>query len=337
MATIHPRDAEAQDAVVLNAAHANNVAAELSAKGVHFADVVVNAKDADEREHVELGVIRAFRTHWKAALWSMVISTCLVSEGYDLVIVNSFFGQPSFIERFGVFDEALGKKVIPTPWQTGLSNSALCGEIIGLALNGWASEKFGYRKTLMGALSFLAVSIFFPVFAPSLPILALGEVVQGIPWGMFQTLTTAFAVEICPQTLRGYLTTYVCFCWGLGIFLSSVVVRATLNVEGNLAWRLPFIFQWVWPFPLLLAAYLVPESPWWLVRQGRLDDAKSSLRRLATKATYDEKSFDQTVDMMLHTTALERAETKGAGYLDCFRGVNLRRTIIVCMTWAFQW
>lgn len=40
--------------------------------------------------------------------------------------------------------------------------------------------------------------------------------------------------------------------------------------------------------------------------------------------------------MMVHTTALEEKITTGAGYLDCFKGTDLRRTEIVCMCWAIQ-
>ena len=45
---------------------------------------------------------------------------------------------------------------------------------------------------------------------------------------------------------------------------------------------------------------------------------------------------DETVAMMVHTTALEKKITKGASYLDCFRGTDLRRTEIICMCWAMQ-
>ena len=128
-----------------------------------------------------------------------------------------------------------------------------------------------------------------------------------------------------------------CFCWGLGIFLSSVVVRATLEMHGQWSWRLPFVLQWVWPVPLFLCAYFAPESPWWLVRKGRLEEAKDNLRRLSTEQTSIDEKLEQNVAMMVHTSALEAAETRGASWLDCFRGVNLRRTEIVCVVWAFQW
>jgi SP family general alpha glucoside:H+ symporter-like MFS transporter len=39
--------------------------------------------------------------------------------------------------------------------------------------------------------------------------------------------------------------------------------------------------QWVWPVPLFIIATLAPESPWFLVRQGRLAEAERSVSRLA--------------------------------------------------------
>lgn len=87
------------------------------------------------------------------------------------------------------------------------------------------------------------------VFANSLTTLTIGEVFckscrpsaacyskvfgGGIAWGVFQTLTTAYASEVCPIQLRGYLTAYVNLCWGIGILLSSGVVKATLNIESD--------------------------------------------------------------------------------------------------------
>ncbi|KAK5080121.1 hypothetical protein LTR05_008779 [Lithohypha guttulata] len=79
-----------------------------------------------------------------------------------------------------------------------------------------------------------------------------------------------------------------------------------------------------------------PESPWWLVRQGRYEDAKKSLLRLTSPKTDPTFSAEETVDMMRHTNELEKDMTEGASYLDCFKGVNLRRTEIVCMLFVSQ-
>lgn len=122
-------------------------------------------------------------------------------------------------------------------------------------------------------------------------------------------------------------------CWGFGILLSSGVVRATLSIEGNLAWKLPFYIQWVWPVPLFFVAYFAPESPWNAVRRGKIDLAKRSLRRLASDSPDKEGVIEASLAYIRHTTALEKAETGGASLLECFRGTNLRRTEIVRTYW----
>jgi len=92
----------------------------------------------------------------------------------------------------------------------------------------------------------------------------------------------------------------------------------------------------MWPVPLLIGIAMAPESPWWLVRKGRIDSAKHALLRLTSLNRETDFNVDETVAMMQHTTALEEKITRGASYLDCFRGSDLRRTEIVCMVWAIQ-
>jgi len=50
-------------------------------------------------------------------------------------------------------------------------------------------------------------AIFFT--AKSVVDIQIAEILCGIPWGVFQTLTITYASEVCPVALRGYLTTYV--------------------------------------------------------------------------------------------------------------------------------
>lgn len=121
-------------------------------------------------------------------------------------------------------------------------------------------------------------------------------------------------------------------CWGAGILLSSGVVRAVAGIEGDLAWRLPFVLQWVWPIPLCIGAYLAPESPWNAVRRGKLDLARKSLMRLREDTPDKEQQVDSALALIQHTTALENEESGDASFLECFKGTNLRRTEIVSAT-----
>lgn len=65
------------------------------------------------------------------------------------------------------------------------SNGARAGEVIGLLINGFVSERFGYRKTMIGALIAMTGFIFILFFAPNVQTLVIGEVFCGIPWGMY--------------------------------------------------------------------------------------------------------------------------------------------------------
>jgi hypothetical protein len=75
-----------------------------------------------------------------------------IMEGFDLVLLSSLFAQPQFQQKYGI-QLADGSYTIESRWQIGLNLAVQAGSIIGLLGNGWASERFGYRKTILGAVS----------------------------------------------------------------------------------------------------------------------------------------------------------------------------------------
>ncbi|KAF2724062.1 putative MFS alpha-glucoside transporter [Polychaeton citri CBS 116435] len=297
-------------------------------------EVTVNARAATEKEH-NMTLWQGIKLYPKAVAWSLIISTCIAMEGYQVCLLSNFYAFPQFNKKYGV-QLPDGTYEVPAKWQAGLSNGANVGEIIGLFINGFVSERFGYRYTVMACLALITafVAIFFT--APNVEALQAAEILAGIPWGVFQTLTITYASEVCPVALRGYLTTYVNFCWGLGQVIGIGVIKSMLGRTDEWAYRIPYALQWMWPVPLFIAVYFAPESPWLLVRKGRLEEAKTSLLRLTSLNRETDFDADETIAMMVHTTAIEEKITTGASYLDCFKGTDLRRTEIVCMCWAIQ-
>ncbi|CAK7229113.1 hypothetical protein SEUCBS140593_007137 [Sporothrix eucalyptigena] len=162
----------------------------------------------------------------------------------------------------------------------------------------------------------------------------VGQILCGIPWGVFQTLTTAYASDVCPLALRAYLTTYVNLCWIIGQLIAAGVLRAMVNVTSDWGFRLPFALQWVWPVPILIGSCFAPESPYWLVQMGRIKEARYSLKRLTSSG--DESNIDTTLAMMQYTNETEKEAAAGLSYFDCFKKTNLRRTEIVCGVYQVQ-
>lgn len=234
----------------------------MSIADVDVPHLLNEAKDATLVEK-NMTIRQAFVTYPKAVIFSMVFSTAIIMEGYDVVLLANLYAFPSFNKRYGSpTGDSKTPYQIPAPWQAGLSNGGNVGEILGLFINGIVSERYGYRKTMIVSLFAIIAFIFIPFFAKDLVDLEVGEIICGIPWGVFQTLTTAYASEVCPTQLRAYLTTYVNLCWVMGQLIGSGVLRSLVQRSDQWSYRIPFAIQWVWPIPIIIGVLLAPESPW---------------------------------------------------------------------------
>ena len=89
----------------------------------------------------------------------------------------------------------------------------------------------------------------------------------------------------------------------------------------------------MFPTPLAILLFIAPESPWWLVRKGRLEDAAVAVRRLGRASVLT--NLDESVAMMRRTIELEKTE-KEPSYIELFRGTDTYRTLIVCGVYAAQ-
>ncbi|KAL5119900.1 hypothetical protein ACEQ8H_002262 [Pleosporales sp. CAS-2024a] len=303
---------------------------------VEHRDVQVDvdeAKQATEEEH-KLTLFQAIRKHPKAITWSILLSTSIIMEGYDIVLMFSFFAQPAFSKKYGSFDAHTNKYQISASWQNALSNAVSIGTIVGAFSNGYFCHRLGYRPVLLTSLASICAFIFVSFFAPNLPVLLVGQFLCGIPWGVFATMAPAYASEICPLALRGYLAVYVNLCWAIGQLISAGVQSAFADNSTQYAYRIPFAIQWCWPIPLFALLFFCPESPWHYVRNHDLERAEQMVKRLASPS--QQQFAKQTVSLMVRTNEVERALDEHTSYWQCFKGIDRRRTEIACMVFAAQ-
>lgn len=293
-----------------------------------YLGMVADAKNATAAEH-ELTLWKGIKSWRRAIFWSWVFSLCIVMDGYDLGFTGTLYAHPAFQAQFG--ERYKGGHQIPARWQTGFHITGKIGNIIGVFLDGYFSEAFGRRLVSLLALSLLACTIFMQFFATSLPMFLVGRMIAGIPIGVFQAAANTYAAEVCPTVLRAYLTTYVCLCWVIGQFICAGVTYQLSKMHNEWGWRIIVAVQWAWIPPLLVLIFLAPESPWWLVRTGRFDEAERVVKRLA-----DGVNPKEQVAMMIYTTQLEMENDTGESYWDCFKGTDLRRTEIACMVYGIQ-
>ncbi|KMP00780.1 maltose permease MAL61 [Coccidioides immitis RMSCC 2394] len=269
----------------------------------------------------------AIKLYPKAAAWSLFFSLGVIMTGFDPQIMGNLYGVPKFQEDFGYIFK--GKWIISAAWQSGLSP---VGQVVGALAASYPMEWFGRKSTFLTCVILTAGCVFIQFYARSLPVLLVGELLGGLILGCYAVIAPAYASEVCPVALRGVLTAYINLCFVIGQFIANGIAAATHGLDSHWAYSIPFSMQWIWPAIILSAIFFAPESPWWLVRKGRLDNAEMSLRRLASPRV-DVKA---TLAMIIETDRLEQEMEAGTTYRDCFRKINLRRTEIAIGVYTIQ-
>lgn len=203
-----------------------------------------------------------------------------------------------------------------------------------MLLNGHLVDRYGQKRVLLTALLSLTFTIFLTFFAPNIVILMIGELLCGLPWGIFASSAPAYASEVLPMCLRVYLTSYTNICFIIGQLIAAGVLAGLVHRTDEWAYRIPFALQWTWPVVIIPILIFAPESPWHLVRKGNLSEAERSLRRLQrSSANINVKA---ALADIIHTNSVEQRLAPGTSYWDCFRGVERRRTEIACVAFAGQ-
>jgi len=180
--------------------------------------------------------------------------------GFDTAVIN---GALVFLRRYFVMSDTATEVA---------ASSLLVGCVIGAMLAGTLSDRFGRRKLLIGAAACFAVSAIGAAVPTTLRQFIVARFVGGIAIGIASMLSPLYIAEISPARIRGKLVTTNQLMIVVGI-LASYCVNYLLSTWGASSWRWMFGSAVLPSLLFLLALMLVPESPRWLVEQGRSADA----------------------------------------------------------------
>lgn len=187
--------------------------------------------------------------------------------GFDFAVITG--GLPFLREQFGL--DALGE---------GFTTGSLAlGCMVGCAMAGGISDKYGRKPGLLVAAFVFAVSSLAMAFAPNLHIFILVRFFAGIGVGMASMLSPMYIAEISPAQLRGRMVAIN----QLTIVLGQVFTHLSnfyLRELGTDAWRWMFGLGVVPSLLFLVGVFFLPESPRWLIRVGRVDECKKILGRI---------------------------------------------------------
>jgi sugar porter (SP) family MFS transporter len=164
--------------------------------------------------------------------------------------------------------------------------SALIGTILGAIAAGSPSERYGRLPVLRALAVLYFVSALGCALAPGWTSLLLFRFIGGLAIGGSSVVAPMYIAEIAPAALRGRLVALSQFNVVLGIlaaYLSNYALSAALGGPESEAWRVMLGIAAVPAVLFYLLARTIPESPRWLVKRHRREEAAEVLRRVGSE------------------------------------------------------
>ena len=193
--------------------------------------------------------------------------------GYDTAVVSGAIGF--LTKQFNLSPELTG-------WA---ASSLLVGCMAGALLGGPIGDRFGRKPSLIFCAALFAVSSLASALPNALGPFAWARFAGGVAIGAASMLSPLYIAEIAPEKIRGTLVALYQLAIVAGIL---VVFFVNLQIQrlGDEAWNLRVGWRWMFAslaLPSVLFGVcmaLVPESPRWLMKTGRRDEARRVLERV---------------------------------------------------------
>lgn len=198
--------------------------------------------------------------------------------GYDTAVIAGAIGAVNKTFQLGAA-EGTWYAVFWEGWAVG---SAIIGCVIGVFFAGTLSDRYGRRNGLIAAALLLLISAVATALPRTFTEFILARMIGGVGVGIASMLSPVYIAEISPPAIRGRLVAINQLAIITGMLVTSSVnflLQQSLG-SAEAAWRWMFASEAIPATAFLLALFLVPESPRWLIQKGKLDLALSILTRI---------------------------------------------------------
>ncbi|KAJ3939223.1 uncharacterized protein N0V96_010669 [Colletotrichum fioriniae] len=266
---------------------------------------------------------------------SLLNAVCFVASlsvfffGYDQGLMGGVNTARNYAELmgFGHWDEQQKIVVVDKPLLQGgiVAVYYLPGTLVGCLIGGWFGDRYGRLKTIAVACIWSICTAALQTAAQNADWMFCARVLNGIGTGMLNAITPVWATEVASHTSRGK---FVAIEFTLNIF--GVVVAYWLQFgtskykdpNSSFIWRFPIAFQIIPLIALFIMIWFMPESPRWLVKVGREEEARFILGRLRGNEGEDAKAAEAELQEIISIRNLEHDTAKQQSYFAMFFGIG---------------
>lgn len=214
----------------------------------------------------------------KFGFWMSMVAVIVILAGvlfgYDQGVISGALG-PIATE----FNLTATMKEVVTSWVT-------LGALVGALIAGILADSLGRKRTIVLAGLLFMVGAAVEAFTPNTAILVLGRFIVGFGVGVASVAAPLYAAELSPAKTRGRMVSTYQLAITIGIFI-AYIVDDRLAETGD--WRLMLGLAIIPGALLALIMLTMPESPRWLMKAGRRDDASESITKVHGPAHADDE------------------------------------------------
>ncbi|KXJ93588.1 general substrate transporter [Microdochium bolleyi] len=273
---------------------------------------------------------QTFRKDPKLLFWIGVMLWTLVVRGFENGASGAILSVPVFRRDFGI-QNSDGRYFISTEWQSALTGAPNATGIIGSWAAGWFADRFGFRPVILAAAAINIISIGIEFGSTSLAMFFGGKMLNYFAIGALLNLCTAYIADVSPLAIRATAIGFCNLSQCIGPFIAAIMINFTAKWETDMAWKAVVAAQWGFAGVALIGQLFMPEAPSYLIRKGRMEDAQKQLDRL-----YSDPADAKAHFFRIRLTLQEAELSNSGSYLDCFRGTNLRRTLVNIMVFMSE-
>nr|WP_271211073.1 MFS transporter [Rhodococcus wratislaviensis]GLK36780.1 MFS transporter [Rhodococcus wratislaviensis] len=244
-------------------------------------------------------------------------------RGFHTKLLIACCGGP-FLDGYvmsiiGVALLGVTEQLHPTTAEAGLIGAAsLIGIFFGATVFGFLTDRIGREKMYALDLVVLVIACALSVFVQLPWQLIVLRFVIGAAIGADYPIATSLLTEFTPTKKRGAMVGMSAVAWSAGAVAAYVVGALVVGISGgNDHWRLLLASSAVLGLIVILVRRRIPESPRWLLKNGRVADAEAVV----------EKIYGEKLDLS-KVTVEDTADKPKADIRIYFRGQYLARLIM---------
>ncbi|MBA3660202.1 MAG: sugar porter family MFS transporter [Gammaproteobacteria bacterium] len=195
--------------------------------------------------------------------------------GFDTGIIS---GALLFIEKDFALSTVMKELIV---------SSVLLGAMFGSLFSGHLTDRFGRRKLMLIISALFIFGTGIAAFAPNVNSILFGRLFIGFAIGIGSYTAPLYIAEVSPFHLRGGLVSLNQLAITIGILCSFIINYTFTNIDGS--WRWMFGMGLVPAILLSIGMIFLPESPRFLVKKNKIDEATKTLKQLRNTEEVEEE------------------------------------------------